>query len=528
MAITLSLIPNPTNPNTKLYIGQKLLLTVVATATSGSTVPPNSSAQLGLRTGLQFDTSDPSTDYSGQRPFVLSDNNTIGQATFILDALPGTPGPGAADLEVIVQTFGLGLDTPSTFHYTTLAPRLNPLIAGPSNPYIPVPPNTVSNPLLPIPQNSQYTALYSATLGIPLPYYVIDWHEADTSQSASLFLEQMYTYLHSTDTAPLAYPANKGTVVQGNDGKYFIRTVTDITGVISLYLVANNQNAAGGVAAGAIDVRPWHDDHATTGGLLVSNLIPSDWSIQALLALGPDGKVDYESVSGADIPVNVTVPQAQQGDPVYTFINGSLGDIFLYDPSITPSIPPPFNTKFPKIKCSDDNIMQFASVGRQNGTINVSVGLPFQGEGERSNVPIGGGLSKATLYRGGNIINRYFVQDSMPDVGIRISLSQATPPNPPPYMGQVGDSITVTAYLNGYDGSGAARDPDAFTCTAQPVQVRDVAAGYATVTLNKEKFKNWGPALNGDRTYCYIVYHVYRPSSPTLLSDVFQVIVDTR
>jgi hypothetical protein len=55
MAITLSLIPDPSDPNTKLYVGQKLQITVVGTATGGTTIADGANATItNLGSGFQF------------------------------------------------------------------------------------------------------------------------------------------------------------------------------------------------------------------------------------------------------------------------------------------------------------------------------------------------------------------------------------------------------------------------------------------------------------------------------------------
>jgi hypothetical protein len=330
MGYALSLIPDPTDPNTKLYVGQKLLLTVVATATGGDTFYSGAQVQIqDLGTGLTFDTSDANTNYSARQTVVLSDGNTVAKATFILDVLDGTPTTNATTLGLTVSSYGLPF-RPTTFKYTTLAPRLSFQLTGPSQPYIPLPPSTEDNPLLPT--AVVYTTIFTTMLtdgDTPIPNCVVDWKEQNYGELyTDLFLTQVYTYLHITDTQPLTLDDTTHVITDTN-GSHFIRTVTDRTGSVSLYLVADNQNVASGLAAGTLDVWPYFDTASSTGSFVVADLAATP----TVSVLPIPQYTDFSNVTGGKDGVQIDLTgYANTGDPVYTFINGMLGSATSWDP----------------------------------------------------------------------------------------------------------------------------------------------------------------------------------------------------
>ncbi|PYE90592.1 hypothetical protein [Phyllobacterium leguminum] len=266
MSTTATFLPDPTNPLTKLYQGQKLLVTVNLTSTT-----PLSNGMfvrlINLGGGFLYDQSAAQPNYANPRPITVNPNdNKTAYVEFVLDVVPNAPTNSATNLTFTAYSDSPGIGLPrTTANYKILAPRINPTFVGPTPGTVPIPPTTLPTPLTPA-EGPGYTVFVSTTMtddtNTPVQYCVIDWDQY-VPVVPKLYTTEVYTYLNSTDTVPIQdnprfYWPN-GPLSYGPDGHQFIRTITGSDGVARLYLVGDNQNPQGGAASGNIQTWNWYD-----------------------------------------------------------------------------------------------------------------------------------------------------------------------------------------------------------------------------------------------------------------------------
>jgi hypothetical protein len=518
----------------------------------------------------------PNTDIPDGATIDFMHGNTQSSTGFL--PLPGEPDPTAvpivvnpADKTKGEARLGIRYDTTDTSNSITMyaqasgkwAPAQPPAAAGPvTYTIVTVDPTvtitTPDNALLVIPAQGQdqlpphgneaSTAHFSCKVvddkGAPIPDFIVEWHESG-AKSAGLFSYQVNAYTSDTSSYGdvLTHGIEGGLVRDTATSGYYVRMVTNASGVADLYMVA--KNIPGMYVSSVIPLFDYSELTPVPFPFLVWN--PKEVSIPQSApviagetgwsAAGDVGSLDFDTMPETPIVQATVNPYANcsSSDAIYLICNKKI---------VAGPFSPPTNitawtgwvARFIDVYCysnSGPNAGQTNDVFfvvAKDGGLRVSEHNQFLGTGniQQSVIPTGP-LTVPTFNPYVGTINDQLVTSTQP-FGIDIDLSSQ-----PAYAGwtpQAGDRLTATAYMSGWHEKGYVAAVGSTTATPLTLGQGQTSG---TVTLwfpSKDPFKGWDSQAQKpfENSVCLIVYAVNPNGTPAyhvLYSDVLGLIVNT-
>ena len=402
---------------------------------------------------------------------------------------------------------------------------------------------------LPPQGNDASTAHFSCKVvddkGQPIPDFIVEWHEAG-AKSVGLFSYQVNAYTSPTSSYGdvLTHGIEGGLVRDSATSGYYVRMVTNASGVADLYMVA--KASPGMYVSSVIPLFDYSEFTPVPFPFLVWD--PKEVSIpqSAPVIAGETGwsANDDSSVGSLDFDTMPETPIVQA--TVQPYKNCSASDtIYLVcnKKIVAGPFSPPTNidawtgwvARFIDTFCYSDSGPNAGKtndvffVVAKDGGLKVSEHNQFLGTGNLQQGVIPTGPLTVPMFNPYvGKINDQLVSGGQP-FGVDIDLS-----NQPAYAGwtpQLGDRLTATAYMSGWREQGYVAAVGSTTATPLTLGQGQTSG---TVTLwfpSKDPFKGWDSQANTfENSVCLIVYAVHPNGAPAyhvLYSEVLGLIVNT-
>ncbi|WP_188826495.1 hypothetical protein [Brucella endophytica] len=452
-----------------------------------------------------------------------------GVATFLIGV-----DADASSVSVAASTTIQGVVAPPPNNYQSIGTAKAAML-GLSKHYVPLAPDDSQ-----LPSADEYTTVATTVVMTgdnppqAVPGYTIDWYQAGSGGDIGLFDSRVRTFLEIDAQEPLT-PSDPRMILSDNKMGYFIRSTTDDQGYARLYLVSKkdtwgtDSNIPKGIGVcGTLQAYLYFDNPSPAGTFVTVDLTKDNVQLQGdtiqveYLDAG-SAVLNYPDITTGDL-VPVHIPQnyknANDTDVYVTVINGIATAVGNTD---TSGNGPHWNSHFPKADGYSDegenanvpNQLQFV-VGTQTGEAHASQQLTFQGTGSRGTdeppAPSDNAPSSPVLLNQEkdypNTINSQVINNP---VTFQISLDKnqtggwGTP--------QIGDQITLTAYLHGWeDGTNNKKTAQVSPPLPYTIDNIDQTNGYVQIALDNTRFKGFGKAGYPSYTkgWCDVAYSVSR------------------
>lgn len=424
-------------------------------------------------------------------------------------------------------------------------------IAGPTLVLIPVPAQSDGDDLSPSdPNGPKFTTQLSCTVvdnttgtANPLSDYVVEWHEGG-ALSSGLFSTLMNAYDSATATyADVLVPKDGGSLIYDPTQEgYFVRMVTNSSGVANLYLVAKYSSKKFG--SSVIAHFDFTDFTPLKRAFFVldptdNDLSESSPSIdQVESEPGGGNLLNFDDLTDPPNVYATITPYdgLATGDQLYLVANEQI--------VAGPYKPPPYpavwswNPTFPDsflysntgVNANKPNAVLFVVVRANSTDILPSASNTFNGEGDTQQglIPTDGPLAVPKLKPAAGVINLTYLKNN----GVHVEIDLKHQPADCGWTPTQGDRLAATAYLSGWKTGGTVTQTAIVQATSVPLAQGDLTNGTVTLDFpsivpfqdyDSKRGPKYRPSL------CQIVYWVRPKGTPYLLlnSAVLQVVLNT-
>jgi hypothetical protein len=430
--------------------------------------------------------------------------------------------------------------------YTILTYDPTVTIAGPDNQLLTLP-GPGDDEFAPQDASGKYTAHFSCTVvddttSTPISDYVVEWHEAG-AHSAGLFSYMVNAYTSQTASYVQRLTGKgpeAGLIEDETQGGYYVRMVTNSSGVADLYIVA--KHSPGKYVSALIPQFDYTDFTPLQAAFMVYD--PNDvtltrWSpdVSGVVLENNQPTLDFGQLSD---PPNVSVTidpydKAGPADKVYLLCN----DAIVAGPYVPPNSQGTWewNAVFPDSFCHSDSGLNAYKVNvatfvvARGGNVLVSAHNNFFGKGDTQEglIPTDGPLERPTLDPLATKISGGYLDANV----LSIDIDLLNQPADGGWTPKQGDRVSAMAYMTGWATGGAVKKTA--TATIPSVTLDQPTIGSGTLTLqfpSNDPFEGFDSNRNPPYTQsmCQIVYSVLpKGGSPyqLLYSQVLTVILNT-
>lgn len=426
--------------------------------------------------------------------------------------------------------------------YTIITEDPTVTITSPDNALLNVPSGANADKLGPQDDGGVYTAHFSCKVtddsGTAIPDYVVEWHEAG-EQSAGLFSYQVNAYTSQTASYADALTLGGGLVEDKNQHGYYVRMVTNASGVADLYIVA--KGTPGMYVSGVIPLFDYSEFTPIPCSFLVCD--PTDVTLtqKPVTIVGETGEpgdytLDFDQLATSPFVQATVSPYTGAGpsDEIYLICNNKI--------VAGPHSPPnhlgqwSWVANFLEGFCYSD---VGPNAGKQNdvfyvvagdGGLDVSEHNQFYGTGNtlQGSVP-SGPLALPTFFPNVGVINAGLVKSGQ-QLGVDIDLS-----NQPANCGwtpQAGDRLTATAYMSGWQTKGTVATVGQATATPVTLSENQTSGVVRLYFPSNNPFKGYDsqaapPYSNSECLVVYAVQPKGKSQYHPLYSDVLALTLNT-